>query len=63
MPETGKRQAKRLLEKEEAARMAQQNYQYIVCNADGARGLLLIPELFEREFDYVFQNKICLQII
>jgi len=39
MPETAKRQAKRLLEKEVAARMAQQNYKYIVCIADGARDL------------------------
>ena len=39
MPETAKRQAKRLLEKEVAAKMAQQKYQYIVCIADGARDL------------------------
>jgi hypothetical protein len=39
MPETAKRQAKRLLEKEVTARMAQQNYKYIVCIADGARDL------------------------
>lgn len=39
MPETGKHQAKRLLEKEVAARMAQQKYKYIVCIADGARDL------------------------
>ena len=39
MPETAKRQAKRLLEREVAARMAQQNYKYIVCIADGARDL------------------------
>jgi hypothetical protein len=39
MPETGKRQAKRLLEKEVATKMAQQNYKYIVCIADGARDL------------------------
>jgi hypothetical protein len=39
MPETAKRQAKRLLEKEVAARMARQKYQYIVCIADGARDL------------------------
>jgi hypothetical protein len=39
MPETSKRQAKRLLEKEVAAKMAQQNYKYIVCIADGARDL------------------------
>jgi hypothetical protein len=39
MPETGKRQAKRLLEKEVSARMAKQNYKYIVCIADGARDL------------------------
>ena len=39
MPETGKRQAKRLLEKEVSARMTQQNYKYIVCIADGARDL------------------------
>ncbi len=39
MPETAKRQAKRLLEKEVEARMAQQNFKYIVCIADGARDL------------------------
>jgi hypothetical protein len=39
MPETAKRHAKRLLEKEVAAKMAQQNYKYIVCIADGARDL------------------------
>ncbi len=39
MPETAKRQAKRLLEKEVAAKMAQQKYKYIVCIADGARDL------------------------
>jgi hypothetical protein len=39
MPETSKRQAKRLLEKEVAARIAKQNYKYIVCIADGARDL------------------------
>jgi hypothetical protein len=39
MPETGKRQAKRLLEKEVSARMTQQNYKHIVCIADGARDL------------------------
>lgn len=39
MPETGKRQAKRLLEKEVSARMSKQNYKYIVCIADGARDL------------------------
>ena len=39
MPETGKRQAKRLLEKEVSARMAKHNYKYIVCIADGARDL------------------------
>jgi hypothetical protein len=39
MPETAKRQAKRLLEKEVAARIAQKNYKYIVCIADGARDL------------------------
>jgi len=39
MPETAKRQAKRLLEKEVAARMAQQNYKHIVCIADGASDL------------------------
>ena len=39
MPETAKRQAKRLLEKEVTAKMAQQNYKYIVCIADGARDL------------------------
>jgi hypothetical protein len=39
MPETGKFQAKRLLEKEVEARMAKQNFKYIVCIADGARDL------------------------
>jgi len=39
MPETAKRQAKRLLEKEVEARLAQQNFKYIVCIADGARDL------------------------
>ena len=39
MPEKGKLQAKRLLEKEVAARMAQQKYKYVVCIADGARDL------------------------
>jgi hypothetical protein len=39
MPETGKLQAKRLLEKEVEARMAKQNFKYIVCIADGARDL------------------------
>ena len=39
MPETGKLRAKRLLEKEVEARMAKQNFKYIVCIADGARDL------------------------
>ena len=39
MPEKGKFQAKRLLEKEVAARMAKENYKYVVCIADGARDL------------------------
>ena len=39
MPEMGKLQAKRLLEKEVEARMAKQNFKYIVCIADGARDL------------------------
>ncbi len=47
MPEAGKHQAKRLLEKEVAARMAQQNYKYIVCIADGARDLWLY---FQRKY-------------
>ena len=47
MPETAKRQAKRLLEKEVAARMAQQNYKYIVCIADGARDLW---RFFQRKY-------------
>ena len=41
MPETGKLKAKRLLEKEVEARMAKQNFKYIVCIADGARDLWL----------------------
>jgi hypothetical protein len=47
MPETAKRQAKRLLEKEVAARMAQQDYKYIVCIADGARDLW---RFFQRKY-------------
>jgi hypothetical protein len=47
MPETAKRQAKRLLEKEVTAKMAQQNYKYIVCIADGARDLW---RYFQRKF-------------
>lgn len=39
MPETSKRQAKLLLEKEVEAKMAQQSFKYIVCIADGARDL------------------------
>ena len=39
MPETGKLKAKRLLEKEVEARMAKQNFKYIVCIADGTRDL------------------------
>jgi hypothetical protein len=39
MPETGKLKAKRLLEKEVEARMAKQDFKYIVCIADGARDL------------------------
>ena len=47
MPETAKRQAKRLLEKEVAARVAQQDYKYIVCIADGARDLW---RFFQRKY-------------
>lgn len=39
MPETAKRQAKRLLEKEVQARISQHDFKYIVCIADGARDL------------------------
>ena len=39
MPQTSKREAKRLLEKEVAARMRQTNFKHIVCIADGARDL------------------------
>lgn len=47
MPETGKLKAKRLLEKEVEARMAKQNFKYIVCIADGARDLWLF---FRRKY-------------
>ena len=47
MPETAKRQAKRLLEKEVATRVAQQDYKYIVCIADGARDLW---RFFQRKY-------------
>ena len=39
MPETGKRQAKALLEKEVEARLARQSFKHVVCIADGARDL------------------------
>jgi hypothetical protein len=39
MPETGKSEAKRLLEKEVEARMAKQQFKHIVCIADGARDI------------------------
>ena len=39
MPETGKTKAKRMLEREVEARMANQGFKYIVCIADGARDL------------------------
>jgi hypothetical protein len=39
MPETGKRQAKALLEKEVEAMLARQRFKHIVCIADGARDL------------------------
>ncbi len=41
MPEAGKRKIKRLLEKEAQAKKAKQNFQHIVCIADGARDLWL----------------------
>jgi hypothetical protein len=39
MPETAKRQAKRLLEKEVGALLSQHDFKHIVCIADGARDL------------------------
>jgi hypothetical protein len=39
MPEKGKSQAKRLLEKEVEAKMSEHKFKYIVCIADGARDL------------------------
>jgi hypothetical protein len=39
MPETGKAEIKRMLEKEVAAKMGRQEFKHIVCIADGARDL------------------------